>query len=90
MTKEQFLIVVEEVIGAHPDWAVDLDEAARRGLLDRLHQEQERACDMETVAVVALSKRFKNKDNELARNKLEKHKDHLNYRWDWFLEGGSR
>ena len=81
----RFLYSVQEYVKEHPEIAARVTEHATAGLAIALKSMQEKACDMETLAMVCIERKFKGRD-ELIKNKLLKWKDKLCFVWPQFKE----
>lgn len=86
MNKEHymFLRTVQDYIKQYPDMAPLAVAAMQSGIEQAISEERQKSCDMETLVVAALGKKFKGRD-ELIKDKLSKWKDKLCLNWDWFL-----
>jgi hypothetical protein len=89
MREEEFQAAVQAVVAAHPDWAPGIGEAARRGLLERVQRDAQRATDMETIAMLALDRlvlrKLRPRDRDLLLEKLRPWQGSTAFKWDSVL-----
>lgn len=81
----EFLWRVQEYVKANPEIAARVTEATNHGLSSALSELQEKACDMETLALICIERKFKGRD-ELVKSKLMKWKDRLCFVWPQLSE----
>ena len=82
--------LVQKAVMEDPQTVKLVMEAVNNGLLTAAEEARERAQDFEAVAMMAVTFKRNKKANahleKVIRSKVEKHKRHLNFVWDDFLE----
>ena len=88
--REAFLRDVQSNVANHPEIVPDLTAAARQGLMERMQRDQMRALDMETIALLALSRLPKGKlqaqDRTLILDRLRRWEGQTCFTWNHDLE----
>lgn len=81
----KFLYSVQEYVKENPEIAARVTESVSAGLSEALKLMKEKACDMETLAIICIERKFKGRD-ELVKSKLMKWKDKLCFVWPQFKD----
>ena len=80
----QFLMMIRDYVKKRPSVAAHISDYVQSGLEQHIDSLYERLRDMETIALLACSKRFEGSD-ELIIDKIESIKNKTSFKWDGFI-----
>ena len=84
--EEQLMELVEQFVLACPEGIVRLTERARKAMAWRIQRDTQRAADMETIALLLLSRmspqRLRKKDRELLMTRLRPWIKNTAFKWE--------
>lgn len=80
-----FLLMIRDYVKNRPEVAAHIADYAQQGLNDHIDSLYTRLGEMETIALVACSKRFDGAE-ELIIDKIKSIKHKTCFKWDGFLE----
>jgi len=96
MTEEELILLaqIRKKVKEKPDFINVIMATATQGVVDAVDQYREMAADMETLASTAIfmagqkrvTKKTKEKFEQLALSKLTKYEDKTFFKWDWALK----
>ena len=81
----QFLIMIRDHVKERPNVAAHISDYVQSGLEQHIDNLYARLSDMETIALIACSKKFDGSE-ELIIDKIESIKNKTSFKWDGFIE----
>lgn len=87
LTREQFLVFVEEYIAKDPESAAFVGERVQAGLRSALRASNERAVAMESLVALLVSRKQKGTD-AFVKETLSRWRSRCSLAWDWYLGAG--
>jgi len=84
--QDKFLQLVVAMVKQDPEIAPRVVDACSLGIGIALREEREKSADMECALAALATNKKSEWAHDVLRQKLEKWKDRLSLRWDWFLD----
>lgn len=84
--RDQILQLVEGFVQKDPEAGPLIVAACSAGIGKAIREEREKSGDMECALAALATNKKSEWANEVLRQKLEKWKNKLSLRWDWFLD----
>ena len=81
-----FYKYIQEYVSKYPECGAHVSEYVAQGISIALSESQQRATDMEVIALTALSSRFTKQSMNIIKSKLLDWKGKTSFNWNSFLE----